>query len=224
MDNLIDLIGKQLTPDVVNALGSLSGTTSAQTQTALKAAVPSVVGALAKQGGTPGGAQQILDLLGKQTGGVDLLSNLTGMLGNSTSSQSLMSSGGDIVSGLMGGDTNKIVDTIASTAGIKGDDARRITPIVLAHGNRGGGSGFGRRCRRRCGSHGELVMTAFAAQTTIRIAWRLLLLVVAVGDVGLGVVLLDPSQDVLGIQGDGFSQAHVDLSQLGSQQPDRACQ
>lgn len=136
MDNLIELIGKQLTPDVVDTLGSLSGISPAQTQSALGAVVPGLVGALAQQGGTPAGAQMILDLVGKHTGGMDVLGNLAGLLGGSDSSQNLLSSGADIISSLLGGNTSKIIDVIASIAGIRGGSAssllRSIAPLVLA--------------------------------------------------------------------------------------------
>lgn len=136
MDNLIELIGKQLTPDVVDTLGSLSGISPAQTQNALGAVIPSLVGTLAKQGGTPDGAQVILDLVGKQTGGADVLGNLAGLLGGSDSSQNLLSSGAGIVSSLLGGNTSKIIDVIASIAGIRGGSAssllNSIAPVVLA--------------------------------------------------------------------------------------------
>ncbi len=136
MDNLIELIGKQFTPDVVDTLGSLSGITPAQTQNALGAVIPSLVGTLAKQGGTPAGAQVILDLVGKQTGGADVLGNLAGLLGGSDSSRNLLSSGAGIVSSLLGGNTSKIIDVIASIAGIRGGSAssllNSIAPVVLA--------------------------------------------------------------------------------------------
>jgi hypothetical protein len=136
MENLIKLIGEQLTPDVVRSLGNLSGTTPAQTKSAIGAIVPSLVGALAKQGATPAGAQQVLDLVGKQTDGANILGNLTGLLGNATQGQGLLSSGAGIVSSLMGSGAGNVLNTIASTAGISGSGAtsllQRIAPVALA--------------------------------------------------------------------------------------------
>ena len=102
MQNLVEMIGKQITPELVNSLSSMTGGTAAETQNALKSVVPALVGGLAKQGSSAGGAQQMLDLLGKQTGGADLLGNLAGVLGDPAASQKMLSTGGDLVNGIFG--------------------------------------------------------------------------------------------------------------------------
>lgn len=136
MDNLVELIGKQLSPQVVQSLGQLAGTTKDQTQGALGAIVPSLVGAISNQGSTAGGAQQILNLLGKQTGGDNLLGNLAGMLTGGDSTQGLLSSGAGIVSSLLGGNASKIINTVASLVGVKEGSIstilQSVAPLVLA--------------------------------------------------------------------------------------------
>ena len=47
---------------------------------------------------------------------------------------------------------------------------------------------------------GLLVAFALAAETAVGIASGLLVLVIAVFDEGFGVILLDPGQNVLGVQ------------------------
>jgi len=136
MDNLIELIGEQFSPDVVSALSGLSGATPTQTQSALGAAIPGLVGALANQGSTPSGAQQIMDLVGSQAGGENLLGNVMSMLGGGSASESLLSSGTGILGSLMAGNTDKIVDVIASVAGIENKTAksllRAVAPMAIA--------------------------------------------------------------------------------------------
>ncbi len=86
--------------------------------------------------GRPPARQGILDLVRNQTGGADVLGNLAGLLGGSDSSQNLLSSGAGIVSSLLGGNTSKVIDAIASIAGIRGGSAstllNSIAPMVLA--------------------------------------------------------------------------------------------
>jgi hypothetical protein len=136
MENLVELIGKQITPEVLNALGGASGTNATQAQSALTAAIPAIVGGLAKQGASPAGAQKILDLLGQQKGGADLLSNFTSLLGNATTSQNLTQAGGNILNGLFAGDTDKVINAVAATAGIKNEAAtslmKSVAPMGLA--------------------------------------------------------------------------------------------
>ena len=134
MQNLVEMIGKQLTPELVNSLSSMTGGTTAETQNALKSVVPALVGGLAKQGSSAGGAQQMLDLLGKQTGGADLLGNLAGVLGDPAASQKMLSTGGDLVNGIFGKNTDGIVNAIASAAGIKGEAASSLLKMVAPIG------------------------------------------------------------------------------------------
>ncbi len=135
MDNLVELIGKQISPDLIKQLGNMTGASSTQTENALGAIVPSLVGGMVNQGSTAGGAQQLLNLLGKQTDGDNILGNTVGMLGGG-SSQNLLSSGAGIVSSLLGGDVSKIVSTIASIVGIKEGSVstmlQAIAPMALA--------------------------------------------------------------------------------------------
>ena len=83
--NIVDLVKDQLTSQVLGSLGSLVGTNEAQTKAATAAAVPAMLGGLAKLAGTSQGAGQLANALG----GLDLgmLGNLAGVLGGSNASK-----------------------------------------------------------------------------------------------------------------------------------------
>lgn len=131
--NLVDLVKDQLTSQVLGSLGSLVGTNEAQTKAASAAAVPALLGGLAKLAGSPQGAGQLASALG----GLDLgmLGNLAGVLGGSNASK-MADKGGSLLGSLFGNSaTSMIVETLASFLGIKGGIARSmlsyLAPVVL---------------------------------------------------------------------------------------------
>jgi len=72
---------------------------------------------------------------------------------------------------------------------------RTVAPVEFTRFELASWSRVGRGRGRR-----YLVAAAFTAQTAIRIACGLLGFVIALFDIGLGVVFLDPGQDVFGVE------------------------
>lgn len=62
------------------------------------------------------------------------------------------------------------------------------------------------------------VMAAFAPQAAIRVAGGLFGLVVTIGDIGFGVVLFDPSDDVLGVQRNAIARRNPKGAQFADDQ------
>lgn len=131
--NLVDLIKDQLTSQVLGSLGSLVGTSEADTRKATNAAVPAILAGLAKLSSSPSGAGQLASALG----GLDLgaLGNLAGLLGGSNASR-VADQGGSLLGSLFGTSSSaKMVDTLAGFLGMKPGIARSLLsyllPIVL---------------------------------------------------------------------------------------------
>jgi hypothetical protein len=131
--NLVDLVKDQLTSQVLGNLGSLIGASETQTKAATNAAVPALLGGLAKLASSQAGASQITSALG----GLDLgaLGNLAGLLGGSNASR-MADQGGSLLSSLFGTSaTGKIVETLAGFLGMKPGIARSLlaylAPVVL---------------------------------------------------------------------------------------------
>jgi hypothetical protein len=131
--NLVDLVKDQLTGQVLGSLGSLIGADESQTRSATSAAVPALLGGLAKLASSQGGASQIASAMG----GLDLgaLGNLAGMLGGSNASR-MADQGGSLLGSLFGASaTGKMVETLAGFLGMKPGVARSLlaylAPIVL---------------------------------------------------------------------------------------------
>ena len=76
------------------------------------------------------------------------------------------------------------------------DDAGAIAPVVFADFHRRGGDGVGRG-GRGCQT---LIVAPFATEAAIGVTGGLSGLVETIGDIGLGVVLLHPGEDVFGVQ------------------------
>jgi len=110
---------------------------------------------------------------------------------------------------------------LAPAGDLGGDNARGVAPVELADGDGVRGAGIAGRGRRFRGGH-DLVVPPLAAQAAVGIAFGLAGLVVAgaVLEVGFGIVLLHPGQDVFGIQRDALAKV-VDLAgEFGLQQAD----
>lgn len=131
--NIVDLVKDQLSSQVLGSLGSLIGADESQTRSATSAAVPAILGGLAKLASSQAGASQIASSLG----GLDLgaLGNLAGILGGSNASR-MADQGGSLLGSLFGTSaTGKMVETLASFLGMKPGIARSLlaylAPIVL---------------------------------------------------------------------------------------------
>ncbi|MCB0131610.1 MAG: DUF937 domain-containing protein [Caldilineaceae bacterium] len=153
MDNLIELVGQQITPDVLSQLAGVAGESQGATQSAVNAAVPSLLGSMLSSGSTPAGAGQLLEMLTSQPSSDDLVGNLAGMLGGQDSNQAMMQMGSSMLSGLMGDQSSGIFDLISNVAGIKKGSASSImallAPVVMGMvkkqltGQSGGGLNLG---------------------------------------------------------------------------------
>jgi len=131
--NLVDLVKDQLTSQALGSLSSLLGANETQTRAATSAAVPALLGGLAKLASSQGGASQIASALG----GLDLgaLGNLAGLLGGSNASR-VADQGGSLLGSLFGSTaTTTMVETLAGFLGMKPGMSRSLlaylAPVVL---------------------------------------------------------------------------------------------
>jgi len=130
--NLPALVTRFLTPNVVGSIASALGLNPAVAQTAVNAAVPSLLAAFGKVAGQPGGAQQLADAAAQQTGTLD---NFARMLGTGTQSP-LAEQGSKMLSSLLGGrDQNALTGAISKFAGIgqgsTGSLLGMVAPVVM---------------------------------------------------------------------------------------------
>ena len=114
--NLIDLIKDQLSDQVMNHVSSMLGGDANQVSSAIGSAIPGLLEGLMNSGSDSTNANAMVDAINKQDDGI--LDNLGDLLGNSDSQGSLLSTGSDLLSSLLG---NNALGTLASTiAGFSG--------------------------------------------------------------------------------------------------------
>ena len=122
--NLVDLVKSQLTPDLLGKLAGQVGASESQTKSAVGAAVPALLSALAGSTSQAGGAQKLLSAM---TG----LGSMSDML-----SGAALDKGTGLLGSLFGGSTlSGIVSTLAKFSGLGGDSTSKLLgylmPMVL---------------------------------------------------------------------------------------------
>jgi OmpA-OmpF porin, OOP family len=100
--NLVDQIRSYLTPDIMQRVSAYVGEPEGVTQKAMTGIVPTLVAALANQASSPGGAQQLAQILdtGKYDGSA--LSNLGSLLAGGVTTQNAVGAGKSILESLFG--------------------------------------------------------------------------------------------------------------------------
>ncbi len=113
------MLQDQLSGELMEQASSFLGESTANTSSAMGAALPSILGSLISKGSTQSGASGIMDMITK--GGFDgsMLSNIGSMLGGGDATSGLINSGSGILSSLMGNKLGGVVDLIASVSGMK---------------------------------------------------------------------------------------------------------
>ncbi len=133
--DLLGLIKDQLTSDAVGKISDFLGESSENTQGALGAAFPTLLGSLMEKASSTDGAGSLLGMLkdGGHDGGI--LSNLGDMLSSSDGISSLLSGGSGIISSLLGDKVGGIIDLIANVSGIKKSSSSSLlsmaAPILM---------------------------------------------------------------------------------------------
>ncbi len=140
--SVLDLIANQLDAGTIAQMGKQLGLDSQQTQRAVGAALPVLVGALARNTQSERGAASLAGALERDNHG-SILDDLGGFLGKGQAGDI----GGAILGHMLGGKQNQAQVAIGQAAGIDFSKAGQLlamlAPIVMAVlGKRGQSSGF----------------------------------------------------------------------------------
>ena len=147
--NLLDMVKGQLGSAVMAQVSSYLGENPQNAQTAINAALPTVLSGLMHSASTPAGASSLMDTL--KSGGHDgsIFDNLSGLLGGGGDAMSgLLGGGGGILKSLLGDKVGGVADMIGTIAGIKSSSASSLLslagPLLMgALGKQVSGSGMG---------------------------------------------------------------------------------
>jgi hypothetical protein len=127
MANIVSAISSLLTPEVVGQIASTAGLSPAMAQTAVGAAVPSILSALANAVARPGGASKLATAVAAQP---------TDLLGNIVGTTQMATQGGSLLSSLLGsGVSSVLASTVGKFLGIGEGTAQTVigllTPVIM---------------------------------------------------------------------------------------------
>lgn len=147
MSELFDSISKSLDANAVAGIAKQLGTDSGTTQNAIGAALPLLLGGLAKNSAAPEGAAALSNALGSHSG--DILGNVLGAIGGGSHQQT----GLGILGHLFGGQREDMASQVGAASGLNGGQAMQLlatlAPLVMGalsqHSQQqgGGASGLG---------------------------------------------------------------------------------
>ncbi len=139
MSGIYDLISSQLTEDRVFAMSQSIGADPAQTQQAISAALPTLLGALARNASTPQGEQQLHQALVSDHDGsiLDQLGSLFGGATPQTASgvSDRTISGGSILDHILGNRKQRVESGVSQVSGLSSGQAMKLmmmlAPLVM---------------------------------------------------------------------------------------------
>ena len=132
-ENLVALVTRFLTPDMMARIASALGLDSSAAQKAIGGSIPAILAGIAGVASKPGGPRQLSNAVAQQSPGVlDNLMNVVGGAGQ----KAFVDGGANMLSSLLGGDTmNALANGIGKFAGISGTASNSLLgmlgPMVL---------------------------------------------------------------------------------------------
>jgi hypothetical protein len=127
--NLLESIQQQLTPEMIEHVGSFLGETPAHTHKAVDGAIPTVLVGLVHFSSSEAGPTPLLNLLNQANYG-RLLNNLSGLFEDGNTAQNLRTAGQEILRTLFAGKLNTVSELIATTSGVTHTSASSLLSIA----------------------------------------------------------------------------------------------
>ena len=130
MSDLVNILTSQLSGNALNALSGQLGTDSSTAGHAVKAALPMLLGALAKNSSNGDGAIALANALDKDHDG-SVLDDVAGFLGNSQN----LAIGGSILKHVLGSRQNDVASGLGTATGLNSNQSGQLlqvlAPLVL---------------------------------------------------------------------------------------------
>jgi hypothetical protein len=142
--SLLNQLTEQLSGPALEALSKQLGADPSQTQSAIAAALPMIVGAMGNQAATEQGAQALQQHVQQNDGSI--LDNLTGFLGSTDNGI-----GPQLIESFFGGNKNEVHEGITQVSGLNAGQAgsllENLAPVVMGmmgrQNQQGGGLDIG---------------------------------------------------------------------------------
>lgn len=130
--NLVKMLQDQLGDVLASQASSFLGESGSNTSKAVGAILPSIMGAMMGKASDTKGAGALLDMIKDGGFGGDMLSNIGGLFDGGKATDGLLSSGGGLLSSLLGGDSKlgTIANVISNFSGLKQGSASSLLKIA----------------------------------------------------------------------------------------------
>jgi OmpA-OmpF porin, OOP family len=136
MASLLELIQNAVTPEITRRIGGLVGESPDATDLTMRRAAPAVLAGVMNTASTINGAERIQSMITEGGWGSDLVTGLASRLAGGGGTSALLKSGEGLISGLFGGNKDKIAEVIANESGVQRGSASTImslaAPIVMS--------------------------------------------------------------------------------------------
>ncbi|MGB7342909.1 MAG: DUF937 domain-containing protein [Pirellulaceae bacterium] len=133
MSNLLDLVGQYLDDDSVAAISNQIGADPAQTQQAISAALPTLLGAITRQASEPGGAAQLHNALQNDHDG-SILDHLGSLFGGKEPAAPEVSQrttdGGSILDHILGNRKSRVEDGVSRASGLSSGQVMKLMVLL----------------------------------------------------------------------------------------------
>lgn len=127
--SILDMLGQQLGGDVVKQMSAHLGADEGSVSNAITAALPMLLGGLARNSATPQGAEALSSALARDHDG-GILDNLTGFLGSGNAG-----GGPNILGHVFGGKTDAVASALGQASGLNAGSAgsllAMLAPLVM---------------------------------------------------------------------------------------------
>ena len=131
MSDLLDLARQQLQGDTINSLSQSIGATPDQTQQAIGAILPSLLGGLARNASNPEGEEQLHNALQRDHDG-SLLDHLGGLFGGSQAPpvSEKTTQGGAILDHILGNKRQRVETGVSQSSGLSSGQVMKLMAML----------------------------------------------------------------------------------------------
>lgn len=133
--NIIQMLMGLLGQDKIGAIAGMLGESPDAVGKGLGGAIPAILGGLIGKSESPGGADAIIGAMRDTKIDGGMLDNLGGLLGSGAQANQLMTSGGGMLSGLLGNKAGLLGTALSAFSGLKGGSATSLmglaAPLVM---------------------------------------------------------------------------------------------
>ncbi len=130
MSSILDLLNSDLGKTLINGTSKQLGQDKAKTKTAMSAALPLLLGAMKNNAKTPEGATGLLNALGNEKHGGDILDKLGDVLGGNSIDEDVLQDGSGILRHVFQGKEQNVANAVSKSSGLDAGSAMNTLKVA----------------------------------------------------------------------------------------------